>query len=107
MADTGVPLQPVGSPTQWADAETNAGRSNWQMQRVKIVLGAIDTDNGDLAAGNPMPVSWTGQRVAATQSGAWSVSLAAALPAGANVIGGVTQSGGPWSVSWSGQSVSI
>jgi hypothetical protein len=29
------------------------------------------------------------------------------LPAGANVIGGVTQSGGPWSVSWTGQSVSI
>ena len=51
-----------------------------------------------------VPVSGT---VAATQSGAWSVSIGAALPTGANVIGGVTQSGtwtvqqggAPWSIS--------
>jgi hypothetical protein len=43
----------------------------------------------------------------AVQSGAWIVDVTSlpALPAGSNVIGGVTQSGGPWSVSWSGQSV--
>lgn len=35
--------------------------------------------------------------LAVSQSGAWSVSLAAAIPAGANVIGGVTQSGA-WTI---------
>jgi len=46
MADTGVPLNAgVGGPI--ADTETNAGRSNWQMQRVKIVAGDLDADQGD------------------------------------------------------------
>jgi hypothetical protein len=46
--------------------------SGVKIQRVKIKLGAGGVDNGDVASGNPMPVSQTG-----------------ALPAGSNNIGDV------------------
>lgn len=48
-------------------------------QRIKLVFGADGVNSGDVATGNPFPVS-----------------VIAALPAGANAIGAVTQSGGPW-----------
>jgi hypothetical protein len=53
-------------------------------------------------------VCWTGQSVAATQSGTWNIGSIASLPAlasGSNTIGAVTQASGPWTVSWTGQSV--
>ena len=49
MADTGVTL-PSGSGGVTIDTELLATRG-FQVQRVKIALGAIDTDGGDLAAG--------------------------------------------------------
>ena len=55
MAD-GVVLNP-GTGGATVDTETNAGRANAQMQRVKIVNGAIDTDGGDVTTGNGFPVA--------------------------------------------------
>ena len=54
MAD-GVVLNP-GTGGATVDTETNAGRGNAQMQRMKLVLGDVDTDAGDVALDNPMPV---------------------------------------------------
>ena len=54
----GVILNP-GAGGATVDTETNAGRSNAQMQRIKLVLGDIDTDAGDVALDNPMPVGQT------------------------------------------------
>jgi len=55
MAD-GVTLNP-GSGGAVIDTETNAGRGNAQMQRVKLVLGAVDTDGGNVSSTNPLPVA--------------------------------------------------
>ena len=54
----GVILNPgSGGPT--VDTETNAGRANAQMQRMKLVLGDIDTDAGDVSLANPVPVGFS------------------------------------------------
>ena len=55
MAD-GVTLNP-GVGGALVDTETNASRANAQMQRMKMVLGAIDTDGGDVSPTNPMPTT--------------------------------------------------
>jgi len=62
----GVTLN-FGSGGPVIDTETNSGRGNAQMQRVKIVLGAMDLDGGDVAAGNPMPVA-TPESLASTST---------------------------------------
>ena len=57
-------------------------------------IGAVTQASG------PWTVSWSGQTVAATQSGTWnigSITTLPALPAGSNIIGAVTQSG-TWNV---------
>lgn len=51
--------------------------------RVKLIIGADGTNDGDVASGNPLPVTGT---VAATQSGTWNVtnvSGTVSLPTGA------------------------
>ena len=60
----GVTLN-LGSGGAVVDTETNSGRSNAQMQRVKIVLGAVDTDGGDVSSSNAMPM----QSVASASGG--------------------------------------
>lgn len=60
------------------------------------VLVPIQVDSAGIVQTNATSAGTS----AATQSGVWNItSLLNALPAGANVIGGVTQSGGPWSIS--------
>jgi len=51
------------------------------LQRVKVAIGTLDVDGGDVSSSNPMPVT-----------------VSTALPVGSNVIGGVTQSGSNWTV---------
>lgn len=68
MADTGVTLN-SGSGGATVDTELLATRG-FQVQRVKLVLGAIDTDGGDLATGqgtsaNSLPVTIASDQVAA------------------------------------------
>ena len=102
---------------QTVDTETNPNNSR-QMQRVKVVLGATDTDGGDVSSSNAMPVS---------------LASLPALPTGANTIGKIdilgnagatidsaagtpnaqaitvqgNASGVAIPVSWSGQSVGV
>jgi len=78
----------------------------WTLGGALPAFAATPTFNIGMAP--TLAVNWSGQSVAvsnfpATQ--AVSIASLPALAAGANVIGGVTQSGGPWTVSWSGQSV--
>lgn len=54
-----------------------------KIPRVKLIIGADGTNDGDVASGNPLPVTGT---VAATQSGTWNVtnvSGTVSLPTGA------------------------
>ena len=78
----------------------------WTLGGALPAFAATPTFN--IGTAPTLAVNWSGQSVAvsnfpATQ--AVSIASLPALAAGANVIGGVTQSGGPWTVSWSGQSV--
>src|ERR1700730_5985963 len=72
-------------------------------------INGVTTPTGHGAAAGALrvelPTDGTGL-VNAAQSGSWNIgtvtaltAITNALPAGANVIGAVTQSGGPWSVS--------
>lgn len=55
MADN-IAVTPGSGATIGAENITVSGSSTL-LQRVKISLGAYDIDNGDLASGNPMPVT--------------------------------------------------
>lgn len=52
----GITLNP-GTGGAVVDTELPSARG-MQIQRVKLVLGAVDTDSGDVASGNPIPVSF-------------------------------------------------
>jgi hypothetical protein len=60
--------------------------------RVKLVLGANNTNDGDVASGNPLPVSDAGGSltvdgtVAATQSGTWNVGTVTTVSTITNVV---------------------
>lgn len=77
MADnTTLPLTGTGDATAtYADDDIGGVK----YPRVKLVLGANGTNDGDVASGNPLPVSDAGGSltvdgtVAATQSGTWTV----------------------------------
>lgn len=95
--DAGLVVRPI-QPFVAAEAAALPGA-------FAVVAGddGVDTHPLQLTAGGDLKVSLDGETVPATQSGAWSVSLAAGaaaigtvgvtslpeLPAGANVIGGV------------------
>lgn len=80
MADAGVTTNPgVGGPV--IDTETNAGRGGMQTQRVKLALGDIDTDAGDVAIDNPMPTAAIGSQNIATGQGTAGTSPALAIAA--------------------------
>lgn len=65
-----------------------------KFQRVKIVIGADGTNDGDISAANPIPVTGNnGQRT--TLSSSYTVaSIKAALPAGTNAIGKLAANSG-------------
>src|SRR5208283_765657 len=71
MAD-GVQLN-AGTGPQYVDSESNPFRSGWQMQRVKVVLGGIDQDGGDVTAANPLPTMDVA--VALAQSGELPIAV--------------------------------
>lgn len=61
-----------------------------------VVTDATGAFTASVSSGGAMKVDASGTTVGATQSGTWSVGVNSSLPAGSNVIGGVTQSGSPW-----------
>jgi hypothetical protein len=97
----GVTLNP-GSGGAIIDTETNAGRSNAQMQRVKLVLGAVDTDGGDVGSTNPMPVSFAAfpgdisslaNSLASTLNAAYTITISNGAGVAAFAVSGLTASG--------------
>ncbi len=110
---TGIPAQ---APMLWNGASFDRAygdKINGLFVNVKQ-MPALPTGSNVIGAvtqsGAPWTVSWSGQSVAATQSGAWTVSVSGALPAGSNVIGAVTQSGSwstgrTWTLTSGGDSV--
>ena len=83
MSD-GVTLNP-GSGGAVVDTETNAARGNAQMQRVKVVVGDIDVDGGDVALDNPMPALLAGAEFFLSVGNSSTTQLAA----GASFVGAV------------------
>ena len=68
----------------------------WDIGTVATITNVvhIDDNGGSLTVDGTVSISGT---VPVTQSGGWSVTLGAALPAGANTIGAVSQNG-TWTV---------
>jgi hypothetical protein len=96
-------------PASWALADWTARDSSG----ATVTFNALTTSGGKIlpkhvvtdvtgafpvsvSSGGALKVDPSGTTMAATQSGTWSVGMSGSLPAGTNVIGGVTQSGGPW-----------
>lgn len=73
------------------------------------VTGAVGSfvDGWNVTEGTKADAAWSGSGSATIVSvlKAQYGALTAALPAGTNTIGAVTQASGPWTVSWTGQAV--
>jgi len=74
MTDTGVTLN-SGSGGKTIDTEA-CGLSGFEIQRIKMVMGARDTDGGDVSATNPMPVYTPSSQSIATGQGTATTSSA-------------------------------
>lgn len=58
MAETGIQLNP-GSGGKTVDTETSPS-SGFELQRIKLALGAVGFDDGDVSAANPLPTAAAG-----------------------------------------------
>ena len=89
---------PAGSPASPWYVAPGTGVA-WTLGGALPAFAATPTFN--IGTAPTLTVNWSGQSVAATQSGTWNIGSVASLPAlasGSNTIGAVTQAGGPWTI---------
>ena len=93
MSDGIVQLQPNSSGPKVDASELTVGTNIVERQRINISDATSATGLAGVTAANGLQVDVTRVQgtIASTQSGAWNVTLTAALPAGANSIGVVQQ----------------
>ena len=80
MADSGVTTNP-GTGGSVIDTEVIAARGARHIQRIKLALGDMDQDAGDVAADNPMPTVALGSGGLATGQGTATATAAIAIAA--------------------------